>query len=700
VHPKDFIRRFRRATFLLIINIHPLLGDQQAPRPVNDHFDNAEVIVDLNSSVTGSNLAATADVGEPPPVFQGTNSVWWKVTVPGGIGVNFNTFGSSFDAALTVFTGTSLADLVVVGKDLTEPKASYSNFFLKTTQETTYYLRVAGYNNASGNIRLNVTADPCPVLLSWPMSASISYGWPATNFIVTATNSSSTSFTYQWRKNGVNLPSETNAAPKFIVTSTDLAGTYDVVVSNGGGSRVSYSADLSITLPYMVSTLTDLRKPDVHGVAVDPTGNVFATAAGQIFKISPLGNPTLFASLPSSIEYLTADAEGNLYATYNDSIGEISSSGEVSVFAGAAGRGYTDGPLEQAQFSTPRGIAFDAAGAMYVSDFGNGRIRKIFKGIVTTLAGGPEQDAIDGPAKDARFRSPSGIAVDSKGNVYIGDGLNYSVRKISSDGMVTTIAGKVPPPQFSDSDLHGIHSRLVDPEGLAIDREDNLYVTESDFIARGISRVRKIGADGTVSTLMAWSDGDIPRLPKLQRPFGIAVDRSGTLYIASLGNSLITQAAPVSAVNIQTQPQSRAALQGRPVGFSVSVTSDPPISFQWTKDGIEVPGAISSSFTIPSVTASDAGSYAVNVSHLGVITKSEPATLTVGFGLFDGHFISSTEFGMTAVVNSGDSYAFESSDNLMNWSTVSSFTATGSVATLKDSNAQAVGARFYRLHKN
>jgi sugar lactone lactonase YvrE len=700
VHPNDFIRRLRRATLLLIISIHPLLGDQQAPPPANDQFDSAEVIVDLNSSVTGSNVAATADIGEPPPVFQGTNSVWWKVTIPGGIGVNFNTYGSSFDTVLTVFTGISLADLVVVGKDLTEPKASYSNFFLKTTQETTYYLRVTGYNNAPGKIRLNVATDPRPVLLSWPMSGSISYGWPATNFVVTATNSSPSSFTYQWRKDGVNLSGETNAALKFIVTSTDLAGTYDVVVSNGGGSRLSYPADLSITLPYIVSTLTDLRKPDVHGVAVDPTGNLFATAGREIFKISPSGTPGLFASLPGFIEYITADGEGNLYATYSDSIGKISSSGQVSVFAGAAGRGYTDGPLEQAQFYIPRGIAFDAAGAMYVSDFGNFRIRKILNGIVTTLAGGPEQDAIDGPAKDARFRSPSGVAVDSKGNVYIGDGLNYSVRKIGTDGMVTTIAGKVPPPQFSDSDLHGIHSRLLDPEGLAIDREDNLYVTESDFIARGISRVRKIRADGTVSTLMAWSDGDIPRLPKLQRPFGIAVDRTGTLYIANLGNSIITKATPIAAVNIKTQPQNRAALQGQQVSFSVSVISDPPISFQWSKDGIELAGATNSSFTILSVSASDAGSYTVKVSHLGLVTESEPATLSVGFGLFDGHFISSSEFGMTAVVNPGESYALESSDNLMTWSTVSSFTATDSMATLKDSNAQTRAARFYRLHKN
>ncbi len=141
------------------------------------------------------------------------------------------------------------------------------------------------------------------------------------------------------------------------------------------------------------------------------------------------------------------DATGNVYVADagNHTIRKITSAGVVSTLAGTAGNsGFADGTGSAAQFSTPTGVAVDANGTVYVADTGNHLIRKITRfGVVSTLAGFPlSAGSADGVAAAARFSSPKGVAVDTNGNVYVADTGNHTIRKITSSRVVSTYAGR------------------------------------------------------------------------------------------------------------------------------------------------------------------------------------------------------------------------------------------------------------------
>src|SRR5439155_929928 len=139
-----------------------------------------------------------------------------------------------------------------------------------------------------------------------------------------------------------------------------------------------------------------------------------------------------------------------------------------------------------ALFLGPTGVAVDSAGNVYVADSGNRTIRKVMPtGVVTTLAGQPgDFGSRDGPGSDARFGSPRGVAVDSTGNVYVADSLNYTVRKVTPAGEATTLAGfvqrapsSVPFPGSADGT--GSVARFFGPAGVAVDSADNVYVADT-----------------------------------------------------------------------------------------------------------------------------------------------------------------------------------------------------------------------------
>src|SRR3954467_1472404 len=144
--------------------------------------------------------------------------------------------------------------------------------------------------------------------------------------------------------------------------------------------------------------------------------------------------------------YSAIDAAGNIYVTdtLNNTIRKISTAGTVTTFAGRAGEsGSADGSLTTARFNSPNGITFDSGGNLFVADYGNNIIRKITAaGVVSTIAGSAGvSGSADGTGSTARFNGPQGIAVDANGNVYVTDRKNATVRKISSAGAVSTIAG-------------------------------------------------------------------------------------------------------------------------------------------------------------------------------------------------------------------------------------------------------------------
>src|SRR5687768_4800198 len=178
---------------------------------------------------------------------------------------------------------------------------------------------------------------------------------------------------------------------------------------------------------------------------------------------------------------LAVDGSGNIYvADYtNHTIRKISSAGVVTTLAGLPGTpGYADGAGSAARFNFPADVAVDSSGNVYVPEYNNNTIRKISSaGVVTTLAGAPGQGNItDGVGTAARFNQPYGVAVDSGGNVYVADSNNSSIRKITSVGVVSTFAGA--PLTTGSADGTGSSARFHWPSDVTVDGSGNVFVAD------------------------------------------------------------------------------------------------------------------------------------------------------------------------------------------------------------------------------
>lgn len=197
------------------------------------------------------------------------------------------------------------------------------------------------------------------------------------------------------------------------------------------------------------------------------------------------------------------DPEGNVYLAdaYNNCIRKIGTDGMVSTYAGTGTGGYLDGPASEAKFNQPINICLDNAGNMYVSDFLNQRIRKISSDmVVTTIAGTGVAGLLDGPAGQAKFNYPRGICLDDTGNIYIGDSWNHRVRKISLNGIVTTWAGggtTIGVQSVGDYvDASDTAARFYTPCELSIDLSNNIFVADAYN-----HRIRKIDPDRMVTSV-------------------------------------------------------------------------------------------------------------------------------------------------------------------------------------------------------
>ena len=192
---------------------------------------------------------------------------------------------------------------------------------------------------------------------------------------------------------------------------------------------------------------------------------------------------------------VAVDGAGNVYVAdlSNHRIRKITTSGVVSTLAGSGTSGYTDGTGTSAKFSYPTGVAVDGAGNVYVADLFNHRIRKITtSGVVSTLAGSASGYA-DGTGTSAQFSYPTGVAVDGAGNVYVADYNNHRIRKITTSGVVSTLAGSGTP---GYTDGTGTSAKFSSPTGVAVDGAGNVYVADYNN-----HRIRKITTSGVVSTL-------------------------------------------------------------------------------------------------------------------------------------------------------------------------------------------------------
>lgn len=282
--------------------------------------------------------------------------------------------------------------------------------------------------------------------------------------------------------------------------------------------------------------------------AVSPAGTVDtrAGAAPRRGGRDGSGGDALFYG-PAGI---TAGPAGNLYVAdrFNHTIRMITPTGTVSTRAGSSGnQGASDGIASAARFYYPQDVAADDNGTLFVADSLNHTIRRIsLDGNVTTLAGnaGAYGNA-DGDGAAARFGSPHGVAVDENGNVYVSDSGNHTIRRITPQGAVTTLAGSAGTYGFADGS--GAAARFNSPGDLAIDADGNLYVID------GSSMVRRVTPDGEVTTV-AGSAGRWGRVDgqgnaaRFQGPEGIAVGEDGNLYVADTRNHAIRRVTPQGEV--------------------------------------------------------------------------------------------------------------------------------------------------------
>lgn len=236
---------------------------------------------------------------------------------------------------------------------------------------------------------------------------------------------------------------------------------------------------------------------------------------------------------------LVGDGSGSLYVADEGSytLRKITAQG-VSTLAGSGKRGFKDGPAAEAQFSSPRDLVRDPQGNLYIVDGGNHRIRKLSPdGMVSTVAGSGKNEFKDGPAASAGFYNPTGLDRDSQGNLYVADQTNNVIRKITPDGMVSTFAGAADGSSgYADGKAE---ARFRQPSDVLMTAK-GLYVADD-----GNHAIRLISSDGTVSTVagagqrnQGSQDGNL-ETARLNGPNSLTADAAGNIYFVEFNGNAV-----------------------------------------------------------------------------------------------------------------------------------------------------------------
>ncbi len=282
---------------------------------------------------------------------------------------------------------------------------------------------------------------------------------------------------------------------------------------------------------------------------------------------------------------IALDSSGNLYVAdkKNNTIRKVTAAGVVTTLAGSPGvSGTTDGTGSAALFNQPIGIALDKSGNLYVTDSGNATIRKVTTaGVVTTVAGAAgSAGSTNGTGTAASFSSPYGIAVDSNGNIYVSELGNNDIREVTSAGVVTNYAAAAG--AAGSSDGTGTAASFDQPAALAIDSNANLYVADS-----GNATIRKVATGGVVTTLAGspgvtgYADGT-GLAARFKSPRGIAVDGSGNLFVSDSENGTIRK---IGAGTVVTTIAGAPGAFSNSPGTGASALFDVPLGIAVTSNG-------------------------------------------------------------------------------------------------------------------
>jgi sugar lactone lactonase YvrE len=317
----------------------------------------------------------------------------------------------------------------------------------------------------------------------------------------------------------------------------DANGNVFVADSNNTRIREITVAPTPVPSPSATATASPVATPrpsPTSSPANGPAAEVVATIAGNGTSGRADGNgANATFDFPTGV---ATDAIGNIYVadSQNNCIRKITSAGVVTTVAGGT-QGYRDGVGAAAQFSQPNSLAVSSDGTIYVADTSNNLIRKITTtGVVSTVAGG-SQGFADGIGTTAKFFLPYGVAVDATKNVFVADTYNQRIRKISPTGVVTTLAGGGTG-EYGYTDGVGNAARFSYPYGLSIGPGGTIYVADTSN-----NVIRKVTAQGLVTTFA----GDFADETGFHAPYGIAVSATGIVYVADNANNQIRMISPV-----------------------------------------------------------------------------------------------------------------------------------------------------------
>jgi len=416
------------------------------------------------------------------------------------------------------------------------------------------------------------------------------------------------------------------------IRKVDVHGLITTCAGNGGKG---YSGDGG------PATNATLENP--YGVAVDGAGNLFIadTQNQRVRKVNTNGIITTVAGNGRAVYSgdggaatnaglffpygVAVDAGGNLFIADRSSerVRKVDTNGIIMTVAGNGTNGFSGdgGAATKAELGSPTGVAVDGGGNLYIVDYGNQRIRKVdTNGVITTFAGsnGTGYSGDGGAATKASLNNPSGVSVDPQGNVFIADTFNLRVRKVDVRGIITTVAGN------GGSGLNGdggpaTKATLYNPYGVATDASGNLYIADALN-----ERVREVGLQGPVLNLA-----------------NVSVSNAGN-YQAVVTNLYGSATSSVAVLTLllppalSQPPASQSVVIGSNATFTVTATGTSPLAYQWQFNGGNVAGANylgtnSPSLTVLGTTAWSAGNYNVIITNAYGSVTSSVATLTITY---------------------------------------------------------------------
>ncbi len=375
-------------------------------------------------------------------------------------------------------------------------------------------------------------------------------------------------------------PSDVEPSPASLVNghvvfqiAPATLGTWVVSISGGPGTNRSSSA---YTVAPRITTVagngssgfsgdgglaTNATMTNPMGIALDSAGDIFFADSGssRVREVNLSGIINTFVQSPTTVTGMAFDSSGNLYivAQMSHAVYEVSPSGSVTKVVGT---GYSTGSIDgeggdprddlgdgkqalSCSLSYPTDVAIDASGNLYIADKNNQRVRKVdhTTGIVSTVAGtgvaGGSGDG--GPATSAQLNQPSGLAIDNQGNLYIAEQGGNRVRKVSTSGIISTVAG-TGTYGYSGDGYAATVAKLAIPYAVAVDGSGNLYIADT-----GNNRIRKVDTAGIITTIAGngssgySGDGGPSTAAALNKPMGVAVDASGNVVISDTFNQRI-----------------------------------------------------------------------------------------------------------------------------------------------------------------